>query len=121
MMPRPSRSPIAPMTPPARRCTLPLAIIEVRHVEVEVPSSCPRCGADFESEADCNLIEVNYAEEAFLGRVADVGGLTHFDVDTGGEVRPSAEWYPVRYECVRCRHVISAATARVVDAVRGVR
>jgi hypothetical protein len=91
-----------------------VADIQVTHRTIEVPETCPACGASLAAwnpADDPPVRELNLTASNFFGRFA-ADSEHAFQVDPrSGEEHPSdAIWIAYGYECVRCGELIATGT-----------
>jgi len=91
-----------------------VADVEVKHRTVEVPETCPMCGARLTAPGNGRFApvrELNLASSDFYGSFAnDPEHTFHVDSEAGEEHPSDALWVVFAYECASCGEVLATGT-----------
>lgn len=100
---------------------LEIADVTIKYRVVEVPESCPKCGASLVKKTDddhSNLEEANYADTYYRGAIIDAReeGTHEFDVDSGYGPSTGETFIVVGYNCGKCHETLVAGEETRVEA-----
>ncbi len=91
-----------------------VADVMVKYRTVEVPDTCPMCGAHLTvqgNERFAPVRELNLASSNFYGSFANDPERTfHVDGEAGEEHPSDALWVHFAYECARCGELLVTGT-----------